>query len=1569
MRKKRSFDIDSQALAEFEKYYVLKNIDVSIAVLKKALKNKDNSNYNIANRNKLLYLQTRKYYNKILLIKNWFSWVIRLFLPSFITSYPSFKSNLKTLFTHPYFKPLRVVIVSWSLFVIVFSGILIYVANQEPPIYGLSGDGTDVVISNKPSVNGVVNKILTANDGSFYVAGNFNYIGYKKSNLALYNLSDNSWVSDFVYTDFTVYDVISDGSGGWYIGGEFDNVYDSNGAHSACGLAHIKSDKTFDTSFTIDSDSCADSILTLHLNGNILYIGGTFTSIGGQTRNYIAAIDVSTNSVTAWNPNITAGSEVDVIKTDTTYVYFGGNFSSVNSTSINNLARVLISDASLDSAWLPNPTNNIYDILIDGTDIFVAGDFGTIGENSVSLSSYAKLDTDGNADSAWNLGCSGYGRSIDSDTNYYYLGGASCSNGSLVRIAKSSTSIDSTWSPQPKDEWDSNSNVYALTTYNSNVYAGGNFVKIDNQNKNIYGIINSSADLISSTPDLPHSNFDDAVNGLAINSNYILVAGKFTYSGGISSPGVIHFTNNGNLDTSFRSQLTINVSWGDLVNDIALDNSNSLLYVAGSLNGSSEYIKSISSINGSLNSSWTSDCDSAIKAIDIYNNKLYVIGDYISSCNSTTRNEGANFIIGDPAGSTYGDLGTWNPDFDGSIVDLRDLVIDQNTGKAYIGGEFDTINSTSQSYVCAIDTNDGSTLYSWNPNLNGSVYKILLNSSDIYLGGNFTSVGGSTVNRLVKVDNNTGAVDSSFDVSVDNGIVYDLLINNSDLYVFGTFSSVDSTTRNGGAKLNLNNGDLTTWDPNFSTEVYSGNINSNGLLVVGGNFSLVNSNSDYAYLVQFNVSQPEVEFSQTSSSGSEKTSNPGIQIELNQTVGSSVTVNYTISGGTAASGDDFNPGTGSITIDAGQTTANLPITIVNDNDSESSETIIITLSSASGAVLGAQTTFTYTITDDDSVGLNVLPVSTTITEGESVGLDVSLKTEPSADVVVNLSADSQLNLSTNTLTFTNSNWNTAQTITITSIDDEEVEGDHSGILSFTLSSADVNYDSLVVSDYTINITDNDSNNGPVFINNQINKPSLETIIIDMTKNESNGLSETIDLSQSQTFDFSSEETIDNNLNSLPTINGDIIEAKLVPGTGFNFNVNNQTHSLIINNVNSQGQVEMTFYSEPLDLNLKAGEEKVLDLDKDGINDVYVKVNSIDSETGVVDSKVVNLHELLFVVNDNLSQTFNPVLNLRFNDINDKINQIAISESEDFSGLSYFSLTPGVGNLRYELKDKEPGLKTIYVKFRNKKGQTLKVKDSIELLANQQDSEQNNEEIDSEQTDNLDTGNKTDLIEQRKKQKLNYIPGENYINGWQCRLPVERAYKSVLSPAVYYITADCTKRVFPNAVTFFDYFDSWSDVNLVLQYDLDRIPDDKNYYMARQLKDGLKNGILLKSVSGNKVYLILENKKHWFTNEQSFVSLGYKWGWIKEVDSEYLNSIADGEDIDYIDHHPNYAVFKYFGSPRVYRLEPDPNNSEIQIKRWIKNVETFNKLNYAWEYIPTISALEEYLDGEPLDLSQ
>lgn len=101
--------------------------------------------------------------------------------------------------------------------------------------------------------------------------------------------------------------------------------------------------------------------------------------------------------------------------------------------------------------------------------------------------------------------------------------------------------------------------------------------------------------------------------------------------------------------------------------------------------------------------------------------------------------------------------------------------------------------------------------------------------------------------------------------------------------------------------------------------------------------------------------------------------------------------------------------------------------------------------------------------------------STDVTEGGATdSYTIVLKTQPTADVTINITVDDQVTTSSPTLIFTADNWNIAQTVTVIAVDDNVVEGTHTGAIAHNVSSGDANYNGVAIANITVNITDNDA---------------------------------------------------------------------------------------------------------------------------------------------------------------------------------------------------------------------------------------------------------------------------------------------------------------------------------------------------------------------------------------------------------------------------------------------------------------------------------------------------------------
>src|SRR5262249_34453284 len=110
---------------------------------------------------------------------------------------------------------------------------------------------------------------------------------------------------------------------------------------------------------------------------------------------------------------------------------------------------------------------------------------------------------------------------------------------------------------------------------------------------------------------------------------------------------------------------------------------------------------------------------------------------------------------------------------------------------------------------------------------------------------------------------------------------------------------------------------------------------------------------------------PSVGFQQAAFSGPES-QNGKLTVVLSAKSVVPVTVAYAVTGGTATVGQDYKPTTGTLTFQPNQTTQTITVPVIDDHLNEDNETVQVTLSSPTSAVLGATATTTYTIQDHDA---------------------------------------------------------------------------------------------------------------------------------------------------------------------------------------------------------------------------------------------------------------------------------------------------------------------------------------------------------------------------------------------------------------------------------------------------------------------------------------------------------------------------------------------------------------------------------------------------------------------------
>ena len=184
---------------------------------------------------------------------------------------------------------------------------------------------------------------------------------------------------------------------------------------------------------------------------------------------------------------------------------------------------------------------------------------------------------------------------------------------------------------------------------------------------------------------------------------------------------------------------------------------------------------------------------------------------------------------------------------------------------------------------------------------------------------------------------------------------------------------------------------------------------------------------------------PTVSFNVASSGSLENVTPAALAVSLSTVSGKTVTVDYAVTGGTATGGGvDYTLANGTLTFTPGVTSQNVNIAVVNDTLDEDDETVVVSLSNPANATLGAFSTHTYTILDNDplpSLSINNVTVTESDTGNVTATFAVTLSAASGRTVTVDYAtadgsavAGSDYNAASGVLTFNAGQ--TTQTITV-----------------------------------------------------------------------------------------------------------------------------------------------------------------------------------------------------------------------------------------------------------------------------------------------------------------------------------------------------------------------------------------------------------------------------------------------------------------------------------------------------------------------------------------------------------
>lgn len=159
------------------------------------------------------------------------------------------------------------------------------------------------------------------------------------------------------------------------------------------------------------------------------------------------------------------------------------------------------------------------------------------------------------------------------------------------------------------------------------------------------------------------------------------------------------------------------------------------------------------------------------------------------------------------------------------------------------------------------------------------------------------------------------------------------------------------------------------------------------------------------------------------------------------------------------------------------TEQSVEFTAIDDHIANGDLNFSITINSSSddSRFNNIKNTVQVKIKDNDDVGIVHDDSSITLNEGQSVVRTFKLKSQPLADVILNISSDhnDKLTISSKQLIFTSSSWNINQSVIFAAIDDNIASGDLSFNIKIKSSSTDALYNNIPENVIPITIKDDD----------------------------------------------------------------------------------------------------------------------------------------------------------------------------------------------------------------------------------------------------------------------------------------------------------------------------------------------------------------------------------------------------------------------------------------------------------------------------------------------------------------
>jgi hypothetical protein len=667
--------------------------------------------------------------------------------------------------------------------------------------------------------DGPVNAVVETN-GVIYIGGLFGYVSPNSGTGGAFDLLSGAPVPRFPRFAGAIKTIVPDNAGGWFVGGSFASV----DGFPIANLAHVSAKKVVDTNWIPNPDG---AVLALVSSSSMLYVGGNFSTIAGQPRSALAALDpVTGGALAGWQADVQTGDlptrAVTSLVLSEGRLYVGGNFSIINGVEREHLAAVNAATGAV-ADWIPNAATGaesfarVDALAISDRILFVGGTFSSLGgeSNRVSRSFVAALDTSKDREASvlpWNPDANGPVSSIAVSCDTVFVGGSFTTIGGTNRNRIAALNIftgrATGWNP------DADGIVLKIALAGDVVYAGGKFTEIGCQPRSFLAAL----DIDSAQATLWNPRADSGVAGLAVSGGAVVAGGAFS-PGGKARKNVAAFdARTGKLldwNPSITGSRLINAAPYEGV-EVMVARSNTL-YLGGYFSFVSGQPRSgLAAVDGATGAlePWDPNPDGVVKSLAASEDAIYVGGLFASIGGQSRTNIAALYpVTGNAAG--------WNPAANDKVAALS---VSGTT--VYAGGLFTEIAGMPRRRLAALDADSGAAL-SWDPNANNQVSALVASDARVYLGGHFSKIGAVSVNRIAAVNATSGELDCwrpdarRFDNGAERSAAINAIIVSGDaVYAGGTFSVIGGLSRRNLAVIDTAcPGTATAWDPGLDAPV------------------------------------------------------------------------------------------------------------------------------------------------------------------------------------------------------------------------------------------------------------------------------------------------------------------------------------------------------------------------------------------------------------------------------------------------------------------------------------------------------------------------------------------------------------------------------------------------------------------------------------------------------------------------------------------------------------------------------------------------------------------------------